>query len=165
MGHLPHLRHEHPDRLVLSSDQQASAVLIGLARTWLEDRDGIAALLTDLAMWDNLARVDGHPDGTGHAEHARDDVAAQLLAEAGGADFHLRADRDRHAAHQARRTAEEARRMADALDAHAHRITVEVEDAEDRRSAERDAELAALRGQLGHSHLGATLAYQQARPA
>lgn len=164
MGTLPTLNAEHPGRVVLDASAQAIPVVIGLARAWREDPNGITALLADLAELD-AGRAQAHPDGLGDVEHARDDVARQLLTEAGGADFHLRAERDRLAAHQARRIAEEARRMADALDAHAHRITVEVEDAEDRRSTRRDAELASLRAQLSHAGPGATLAYQHTRSA
>lgn len=165
MGHLPHLRREHLDRLVLSSAEQASAVLVGLARVWREDPQGVAAQLADLAELDDAARAEAHLDGLGHAEHARDDLADQLLTEAGGAEFHLRANRDRRAAHEARRIAEEARRMADVLDAYANRITVEVEDAQDQRNTAQDAELATLRAQLGHARPSVTLAYQLARPA
>lgn len=163
MGTLPTLNAEHPGRVVLDASAQAVPVLIGLARAWCEDPEGITALLGDLADLD-AGRAGAHPGELEDIEHARDGVARQLLTEAGGADFHLRAERDRLAAHQARRVAEEARRMADALDAHAHRITVKVEEADDRRAVQRDAELVALRAQLGHSTVGATPAYQANRP-
>lgn len=148
MGYLPTLRTDHQDRLVLNAAEQAGTVLVGLARAWREDRDGIAAQLADLAELDDAARGEVQLDGLGNAEHARDQIADQLLTEAGGAEFHLRTDRDRLAAHQARRIAEEARDMADTLEGHAHAITIEVEDAERERAARQDAELMNLRAQL-----------------
>lgn len=162
MGHLPALRAEHPGRLVLDATAQALPALTGLACAFRADPDGIGALLADLADLDDSARTEAHLDGLGHAEHARDQVAEQLLREAGGAELHLHPDRDRHAAHQARRIAEEARRIADRLDRHASGITVEVEDAERRRAAEQAAELATLRARLGHLGCQASLASQLA---
>ncbi|MFD3455788.1 hypothetical protein ACFWVC_26870 [Streptomyces sp. NPDC058691] len=151
MGYLPHLRHdrEHPDRLVLDAAQQATGVLVGLARAWREDPAGIDTLLGEIADLEDRSRA-AVRGGAGLADsvHAVDQVAEQLLAEAGGAQFQLSIKRDRHAAHQARRIAEEARRMADALDLHANTITREVEDAEDRRTARREAELAQARALL-----------------
>lgn len=148
MGRLPTLRREHPDRLVLDSSQQIIPVLVALARAWREDPEGVGALFADIADRDDQARAEAHLDGLGNAEHARDQIADQLLTEAGGAEFHLRTDRDRLAAHQARRIAEEARDMADTLEGHAHAITIEVEDAERERAARQDAELMNLRAQL-----------------
>ncbi|WP_405526818.1 hypothetical protein OG426_30550 [Streptomyces canus] len=150
MGHLPTLRREHPDRLVLDSAQQVTPVLIALARAWREDPVGIGALFADIADCDDQARAEVHLDGLGDAEHARDQLADQLLTEAGGAQFHLGRTRDRHAAHQARRIAEEARRVADILDQHANLITIEVEEAERERAARDTAELRCLRALLGH---------------
>jgi hypothetical protein len=150
MGHLPTLRHEHPGRLALDSASQVTPVLIALARTWREDPVGIAALFADIADRDDQARAEVHLDGLGDAEHARDRLADELLTEVGGAQFHLDRTRDRHAVHQARRIAEEARRLADILDQHANLITIEVEEAERRRAAQDQAELRCLRALLGH---------------
>src|SRR4051812_26441387 len=113
MGYLPHLRREHPDRLILDAAQQATGVLVGLARAWREDPAGIDTLLGEIADLDDLSRSPVRDGGVGLAEsaHALDQVAEQLLPEAGGAQFPLSTKRDRHAAHQARRIAEEARRM------------------------------------------------------
>lgn len=98
MGRLPTLRREHPDRLVLDSSQQTIPVLVALARAWREDPEGVGALFADIADRDDQARAEAHLDGLGNAEHARDQIADQLLTEAGGAEFHLRTDRDRLAA-------------------------------------------------------------------
>ncbi|MFI5799086.1 hypothetical protein [Streptomyces sp. NPDC051677] len=149
MGHLPTLRREHPDCMVLDSAQQVTPVLIGLARAWREDPVGVGALFADIADRDDQARADAHLDGLGDAEHARDQLADELLAAAGGAQFHLDRTRDRNAAHQARRIAEEARRMADILDQHANLITMEVEEAERERAARDEAQLLRLRAMLG----------------
>ncbi|MEU6318073.1 hypothetical protein [Streptomyces sp. NPDC047009] len=160
MGHLPVLRSEHPNRLVMDYGQLVAPVLIALARAWREDPEGVGALFADIADRDDQARTEAHLDGLGEGEHARDQLADQLLAEVGGAQFHLRQTCDRHAAHQARRIAEEARRMAGSLDAHAHWITVAVETAEEERTARYEAELLhlrALRDQLGHAPVAATL--------
>ncbi|MGW1801676.1 hypothetical protein ACWCQN_38610 [Streptomyces sp. NPDC001984] len=145
MGHLPVLRHEHPNRLVMDSGHLVTPVLIALARAWREDPEGIGALFADIADRDDQARAEAHLDGLGEGEHARDQLADQLLAEAGGAQFHLDRARDRHAAHQARRIAEEARRMADTLDQHANLITIEVEERERERAARHAAEMRYLR--------------------
>ncbi|MFF4504854.1 hypothetical protein [Streptomyces sp. NPDC001401] len=150
MGHLPTLRSEHPDRLVLDSAQQVTPVLIALARAWREDPVGIGALFADIADRDDQARAEAHLDGLGDGEHARDQLADELLTEVGGAEFHLGRTCDRRAAHQARRIAEEARRMADILDAQANWITIEVEEAERQRAARDNAELRRLRALLGH---------------
>ncbi|MEU2857606.1 hypothetical protein ABZ672_04135 [Streptomyces mirabilis] len=143
MGHLPTLRREHRDRMVLDAAQQVTPVLIALARAWREDSEGIGALFADIADRDDQARAEAHLDGLGDAEHARDQLADQLLAEVGGAQFHLGRTRDRHAVHQ-------ARRMADILDAHANWIAIEVEEAERLRAAQDAAELQYLRARLGH---------------
>ncbi|MGW1157796.1 hypothetical protein ACWD48_06120 [Streptomyces sp. NPDC002519] len=153
MGHLPVLRHEHQNRLVMDSSHLVTPVLIALARAWRDDPEGVGALFADIADRDDQARAEAHLDGLGEGEHARDQLADQLLTEAGGAQFHLSQVRDRHAAHQARRIAEEARRMADSLDAHAHWITVEVETAEGQRAARYEAELRYVRGLLGAAGL------------
>ncbi|GHE80041.1 hypothetical protein GCM10014715_39230 [Streptomyces spiralis] len=158
MSNLPALRREAPDRLVLDSAQQVTPVLIALARAWREDPVGIGALFGDIADHDDTARAQAHLDGLGEAEHARDQLADQLLAEVGGAGFHLDHTRDRHAAHQARRIAEEARRMADLLDAHAHWITIEVEEAEREQTARQLAELRYLQGVLRAAGLPVRLA-------
>jgi hypothetical protein len=150
MGHLPTLRREHRDRMVLDAAQQVTPVLIALARAWREDSEGIGALFADIADRDDQARAEAHLDGLGDAEHARDRLADQLLAEVGGAQFHLGRTRDRYAVHQARRIAEEARRMADILDAHANWIAIEAEEAERLRAAQDAAELQYLRARLGH---------------
>ncbi|MGW4140007.1 hypothetical protein ACWELV_24870 [Streptomyces mirabilis] len=150
MGHLPTLRRGHRDRMVLDAAQQATPVLIALARAWREDSEGIGALFADIADRDDQARAEAHLDGLGDAEHARDQLADQLLAKAGGAQFHLGRTRDRYAAHQARQIAEEARRMADILDAHANWIEIEVEEAERLRAAQDAAGLQYLRARFGH---------------
>jgi hypothetical protein len=158
MGHLPTLRPEHPKGLVLDSAQQVTPVLIALARAWREDPVGTGALFADIADRDDQARAEAHLDGLGFGEHARDQLADQLLAELGGAKFHLGRTRDRHAVHQARRIAEEARHVADILDAHANWITIEVEEAEE---AER---LRAARAAAESEYLRAWFSWADARP-
>lgn len=150
MGHLPTLRREHPDRMVLDASEQVATVLIGLARAWYANPAAVDALFAGIAKLDGCVRDEIELDGLGSAEHARDQLVDQLVTEAGGADFHLSPERDRHAAHQARRIAEEARRMAAALDAHANAITVEVEAAEREHNARQEAELAYLRAQIAN---------------
>ncbi|MDX2849270.1 hypothetical protein PV342_12525 [Streptomyces sp. PA03-3a] len=146
MGHLPTPRSEDKDRLVLDSAAQAIPVLIGLAHAWREEPKAVDSLLADIADQDDQARAEAHLDGLGSAEHVRDQLADQLLARAGGAQFWLDRASDRHAAHQARRIAEEARRLADRLDRHAHLLTLQVEKAERERAARDAAETAYLRG-------------------
>ncbi|WP_326604280.1 hypothetical protein [Streptomyces sp. NBC_01800] len=148
MCHLPTLRRDHPDRMVLDASGQALPVLIGLARAWSDNPQAVGGLFAELAKLDECVR-DGAPLGDdGSAEHVRDQVARQLLAEAGGADFHLSPKRDRDAARQARRIAEEARRVASALDGHANAIDVEADATERKRIAAQKAELRRLQGQI-----------------
>jgi hypothetical protein len=156
MGYLPTLRREHRDRLVLDAAEQATTVLIGLARAWRADPEAIDALLGELAQLNDCVRDEVHLDGLGHAEHARDQIVEQLLTEAGGTQLHLGPKRDRRAAHQARRIAKEARGMADALDVHANAITIEVENAESERTARQEAELMHLRARLAAIDRGPT---------
>lgn len=146
MCHLPTLRREHPDRMALDASGQAVPVLIGLARTWYARPLAVGGLLAELAKLDECVRDGIQLEDDGSAEHARDQVARQLLAEAGGADFHLSPKCDRGAAHQARQIAEEARRVAAALDAHANAIDVEADAAERKHIARQKAELRRLQG-------------------
>ncbi|MGW3657186.1 hypothetical protein ACWD6R_16495 [Streptomyces sp. NPDC005151] len=156
MGHLPTLRRDHPDRIVLDSHQQVTTVLIDLAGAWRRDPDAIGGLLSQLIEHDDLVRDEVEPERLGDIEHARDQIADQLLTEAGGAEFHLSPRRDRHAAHQARRIAEEARRMADVLDAHANAIAIEVDDADRAQFYRAQAEIQRLRAQLKEARTNAT---------
>jgi hypothetical protein len=149
MCHLPTLRREHPDRMVLDASGQATLVLIGLARAWSANPQVVDGLFAELAKLDECAR-NGIQLEDGSAEHVRDQVARQLLTEAGGAEFHLSPKRDRDAAHQARQIAEEARRMAAALDAHANAIDVEADAAERKHIARQGAELKRLQGQIAN---------------
>ncbi|WP_324787161.1 hypothetical protein [Streptomyces sp. H51] len=153
MGHLPSLRRDHQDRLVLDSAQQVTPVLIALARTWRDDPIGFGALLTDIADRDDAARAEAHLDGLGDAEHVRDQLADRLLATVGGAQFRLDRAPSRHAAHQARRIAEEARLLADLLDQHANLITMQVEELEQERAARQTAEIRRLRAVLAAAGL------------
>ncbi|MFF0291043.1 hypothetical protein [Streptomyces sp. NPDC005262] len=150
MCHLPTLRRDHPDRMVLDASAQAATVLIALADVWTANRGTVEGLFAELAKLDECVRDGIQLEDVGSAEHARDLVARQLLAEAGGAEFHLSPKRDRDAAHQARQIAEEARRMATALDAHANAIDVEADAAERKHIARQRAELKRLQGQIAN---------------
>ncbi|MDX3766426.1 MULTISPECIES: hypothetical protein [unclassified Streptomyces] len=150
MCHLPTLRREHPDRMVLDASGQAVPVLIGLARAWSAHPQVIDGLFAELAKLDECVRDGIQLEDDGSAEHVRDQVARQLLTEAGGAEFHLSPKCDRDAAHQARQIAAEARRMAAALDAHANAIDVEADAAERKHIACQKAELKRLQGQIAN---------------
>lgn len=150
MGHLPTLRREHPDRMVLDASGQVATVLIGLARAWYNNPVAVDELFGELAKLDKCVHGEAELDGLGSAEHARDLLVDQLVAEAGGADFHLSPKRDRDAARQARRIAEEARRMAAALDGHANAIDVQAEAAERERIARQKAELERLQARIAN---------------
>jgi hypothetical protein len=136
--------------MVLDASAQAATVRIALADVWAANPRAIDGLFGELAKLNDCVREGIPLEDLGSAEHARDQVAQQLLAEAGGAAFHLSPKRDRRAAHQARRIAEEARRMAAALDHHANAIDVEVEAAERERNARQEAELMRLRDQIAN---------------
>ncbi|MET8326274.1 hypothetical protein [Streptomyces sp. NPDC005181] len=150
MCQLPTLRRDHPDRMVLDASAHAATVLIGLARAWSARPQIVDGLFAELAKLDECVRDGIQLEDVGSAEHARDLVARQLLAEAGGAEFHLSPKRDRDAAHQARQIAEEARRMATALDAHANALDVEADAAERKHIARQRAELKRLQGRIAN---------------